>query len=224
MESVNIAAEVRTETGKGPARRLRQQGRIPGTLYGRGRSPLCITVNAHEFGMKVARLEGSHLFKLQSASPDVAERVALIRETQREPVSGQVLHVDFYEIDLTQELVVSVPLHYVGKAVGVAVQGGIMQPIRREVDMRCLPGDIPEFVEVDVTALNIHDAIHVSELKVPERVEVVYDTDFTLVTILPPTVEEVKVEEAAAEVAAEGEAPAEAAPAASPKVEGGKGE
>jgi len=218
METVEIAADLRTETGKGPSRRLRTAGRIPVTFYGPKRTPLSIAVDAKEFKTKIDRLEGSHLIKLRSDSSDLLNRVALVRGTQHDPVSGQVLHVDFYEIDLTQKLTIAVPVHYVGKAVGVAVQGGILQPIRREVDVNCLPSDIPEYIEVDVSGLNIHDAVHVSELEPPSGVEFAYESDFTLVTVLPPTVEEVKVEaaEEGAEVAA---APAEAA-APAPKTEG----
>jgi large subunit ribosomal protein L25 len=94
---------------------------------------------------------------------------------------------------------VRVPLHFTGKAAGVAL-GGILQPVQRDVEVECLPGDIPEFLNVDVSALEIHDAVHVSQLHAPEGVKVCYDTDATLVTVLPPTVEEVKVEEAAAVV------------------------
>jgi large subunit ribosomal protein L25 len=134
---------------------------------------------------------------------------------QRHPVTGVVLHADFYEVDLTERLVVSVPLHFVGKAAGV-VAGGILQPILREIEVECLPTEIPEFAEVDVSGLGIHDAIHLAELKLPEGVQVVGEATQTLVTVLPPTVEAQPAE--AVEVAAEGAAPEAAAPAeAAPK-------
>ena len=177
------------------------------------------SVNAKEFNTKFLKLEGSHLIRLKSDSPELRDRVALIRGTQHHPVTGDVLHADFLEIDLTQKLNISVPLHYVGKPVGVALQGGILQPIRREVDVFCLPTDIPEFIEVDVSSLNIHDAIHVDEIKAPEGVEISYDTNYTLVTLLPPTVEEVKVEVAAEAVAGEAVPAAEAAGAEAAKPE-----
>jgi large subunit ribosomal protein L25 len=100
-----------------------------------------------------------------------------------------------------------VPLHFTGKAAGI-VLGGILQPVQRDVEVECLPADIPEFIDVDVTPLDIHDAIHVSELQAPAGVTIVYESDATLVTVLPPTVEEVKPTEAVAV-----EAGAEAAPA-----------
>jgi large subunit ribosomal protein L25 len=159
----------------------------------------------------VTNLEGSHLIRFQSSAADLAQKVALVREVQVHPVSGSVLHVDFYEVDLTQRLQVTVPLHFVGKAIGLA-DGGILQPIIREIEVECLPSDIPQFIEVDVSALAIHDAIHLVDLKLPESVTPVFETNEAVVSVLPPTVEEVKVAEPT-EAAVEGAAPAEGAEA-----------
>ena len=124
---------------------------------------------------------------------------------------------DFYEVNLTERLTVSVPLRFVGKPVGV-VEGGILQPIQREVEVECLPTEIPEFVEIDVSALRIHEAVHVGELRLPEGVTALGDAARPLVTVLPPTVEE-KPAEAAEAAPVEG-APAEAgAAAAAPAAE-----
>jgi large subunit ribosomal protein L25 len=212
MQTVEIAAGLRSEKGKGANRRLRRAGRVPAILYGPKRPAMSIQVDAKEFGAKVAHLEGSHLIRLQSDLSDLNGCMALVRGTQFHPVSGSVLHADFFEVDLTQKLEIKVPLHFVGKAVGVATQGGILQPIRREVEVVCLPTDIPEFIEVDVSPLGIHDAVHISALKVPDGVELSYDSDDPVVTILPPTVEEVKVEPTAegAVAAAPAEGAAEA--------------
>jgi large subunit ribosomal protein L25 len=210
MESVELEAEVRTTGGKGPARRLRRTGKAPAVFYGPKRTPTSITIDAKQFLQKVSALEGSHLIRFNSAAAEVANKVALVKETQYHPVTGAVLHADFYEVDMAAKLRVRAPLHFTGKAVGVAL-GGILQPVQRDVEVECLPADIPDFINVDVSALNIHDAIHVSQLQVPAGVTVVYDTDATLVTVLSPTVEEVKTEGAAT---AAGEAPtAEAAKA-----------
>jgi large subunit ribosomal protein L25 len=211
METVELEVQPRSNGGKSAARQMRRFGRVPAVLYGPKRRPTPISVDAKEFLQKVSTIEGSHLIHMRSSAEDVANRVALVKETQYHPVTGAVLHADFYEVDMTAKLRLRVPLHFTGKAAGVAL-GGILQPVQRDVEVECLPGDIPEFIGVDVTALDIHDAIHVSELRAPEGVRICYDTDTTLVTVLPPTVEEVKVEEAA--VAAEG-APAE--PAAAPE-------
>ena len=211
METIELEAELRSSNGKGPARRLRQGGKAPAVFYGPKRATTPITIDSKEFLQKVSALEGSHLIRFRSTADEVASKVALVKDAQYHPVTGAVLHADFYEVDMQAKLRVPVPLHFTGKAAGVAL-GGILQPVRRDVEVECLPADIPEFINVDVSELNIHDAIHVSQLQVPANVTVRYDTDFTLVTVLPPTVEEVKVEEAApVEAGAEAAAPAEGA-------------
>ena len=119
------------------------------------------------------------------------------------------MHADLYEVDVTAKIKLRVPLHFVGRAEGVEL-GGILQPIRREVEVLCLPTEIPDYLEIDVTRLGIHDAVHISDLKAPPGVEIPFDTDEALVTVLPPVVEEVKV---APEAEAVEGAPAAAAPA-----------
>jgi large subunit ribosomal protein L25 len=129
-------------------------------------------------------------------------------------VSGRALHADFYEVDLTERLTVAVTLHFVGKPVGV-VNGGILQPILREVEVECLPTEIPDFIEIDVSGLDIHDAIHVGQLTLPEGVTSVGDSAQTVVAVLPPS-----IEAKPAEGPAEGAVPAgegAATPAAAPE-------
>ena len=222
METVEITVERRTGTGKGAARKLRVTGRVPGVLYGPKRAAASVSVDGEQFERRLAHLEGSHLIRLVSAGgtdAELHERMVLLREMQRHPVTGQVLHADFYEVDLTERLVVSVPLHFTGKAVGV-VAGGILQPVLREIEVECLPTEIPEFIEVDVTAIGIHEAVHLADLRLPEGVQLVGEATQTVVTVLPPTVETKPAE--AAEVApeaapAEGQAPAPEAPAKKPE-------
>lgn len=191
METLDLIVEARTTVGKNAARRLRSQEKIPAILYARKRKPIPLSVPAKEFRKKVTALEGAHLIRLRANGVELGECVALVKEVQLHPVTHAVLHVDFLEVDLTQKLTVSAPLHFVGRAAGVAL-GGILQPLRREISVRCLPMQIPEFIEVDVSALGIHDAIHVSELRLPEGVEAIYTEDFAVVTVLPPTVAETK--------------------------------
>lgn len=215
METVEITIERRDDNGKGPARRLRAGGRVPGILYGPKRTTTSIAVSAEEFEKKIVHLEGSHLIRLVHAGGDgeLHERMVLVREMQLHPVSGRALHADFYEVDLTERLTVSVTIHFVGKPVGV-VNGGILQPILREIEVECLPTEIPDYLEVDVTALDVHDAVHASELTLPDRVTLVGDPTRTIVTVLPPSIEakpEAPAAEAAAAPTAEG-APAAAAP------------
>ena len=218
METVEISAEPRASVGKAKARRLRREGKAPAVFYGPKRPATTIAIDAGEFRQKISTLEGSHLIRFRSAAADIANAVALVKDAQYHPVSGAVLHADFYEVDMTAKLRVRVALHFTGKAAGVAL-GGILQPVQRDVEVECLPGDIPDFIGVDVSTLEIHDAIHVSELPAPEGVRICYDNDATLVTVLPPTIEEVKVEEVAA--VTEG-APVEGAPAEVAKPEAEK--
>jgi large subunit ribosomal protein L25 len=219
MEMVEINVVRRDGRGKGDARKLRRTGTIPAIFYGPRRSTLAIGVQAEEFDRKLSHLEGSHLIRLVNGGndADLHDKAVLLREVQRHPISDDVLHVDFFEVDLTERLTVSVPLHFVGKPVGV-VAGGILQPIVREVEVECLPTEIPEFLEVDVSALGIHEAVHLSDLRVPEGVTAVGDPAQPLVTVLPPTVEEApKAAEAVEGAPVEG-APVEgAATAAAPE-------
>lgn len=209
MDTVEITIERRAGHGKGPARQLRRSGKAPAVLYGPKREAVAIAVSASEFDRKVIRLEGTHLIKLvQSSAQDaLKDTMVLLRETQRHPVTGQLLHVDFYEVDLTERVTVPVTLHFVGKAAGVTA-GGVLQVIHREIEIECLPTEIPDFIEVDVTALAIHSSVHVKEIQLPAGVTAAVDAEQPVVTVVPPNVETKTV--AGPEVAAE----AAAAPAA----------
>ena len=207
METIEIPIELRDASDKRAAGRLRRSGNLPGVFYGPKAAAVPLQVNKREILNSISDLGGSHLIRMKSTSSALQGKVALIKEVQVHPVTGQILHLDFYEVDLEQKLTVKVPLHFVGKSEGV-VKGGILQPVVREVQVECLPSDIPPSLDVDVTPLDIGDTLHLSTLPMPEGVVAIYDTDFTLVTVVAPTVEEAKPEEVAA-VAAEGaEAPA----------------
>ena len=189
METLEIQAEAREVDSKRQARRLRRNGKIPGILYGPKTPPVPLELNKREFSSRVAGLEGSHLVRLKSSSTALAAKVALVKDMQYHPITGEVIHTDLYEVDLTAKIQVHVPLHFVGKAAGV-VRGGILQPIVREIEVECLPMDIPEFFNVEVSALDIGDAVHIEELQMPEGVTAIYETNLALVTVVPPSVEE----------------------------------
>jgi large subunit ribosomal protein L25 len=201
MEEIVLAIEQREERGKGAARRLRRAGKVPGVFYGPQSTATPIAIDRKFFAGHIANLEGSHLIRFESPTTALQKKVALVREIQHHPVDGGLLHVDFYEVDLARRLRVTVPLHFVGKAKGVA-EGGILQPILREMEVECLPTDIPQFLEVDVAALAIHDAVHLADVQLPANVTGIFETNEAVVTVLPPTVEEVPV--AAAEAPVEG--------------------
>jgi large subunit ribosomal protein L25 len=212
LETLEIKAEPRAKGSKNSARRLRRDGKIPAVLYGPKTQPVSLQVDKRDFSTRVAVLEGSHLVRLKSADSSLTEKVALVKDMQFHPISGDVIHTDFYEVDLAARITVSVPLRFVGKAAGV-VRGGILQPIVREVEVECLPLDIPNAFNIDVSALDIGDSIHVEDIAMPEGVSAVYESNYAVVTVVTPS-----VEEAPTAAPAEGEAPVEGV--AQPKEEG----
>ncbi len=214
METPELACEKRPTRPKGQLTELRRQGRIPGVLYGPKGNSVPLAVDATELRSGMAGTSRQRLIRLKSNAPELNDRHIILKDIQRAPVSGKIVHVDFYEVDMSKALRLSVPLKFAGRAAGI-VEGGILQPLVREVEVECSPLEIPEFIEVDVAPLGIHDVIHVSALKFPGNVKPIYDSDYAVVSVLPPTVAEAPVAAAAPEVTPEG-APAEgaAAPAA----------
>jgi large subunit ribosomal protein L25 len=210
LETLEIQVEARDKQRKRDAKRLLRAGKIPAILYGPKTAAVGLALDKKEFSRRVAGLQGSHLVRLKSGAAALAEKVALVKDMQFHPISGDVIHADFYEVDLTAKIQVHVPLHFVGKAVGIA-RGGILQPIVREIEVECLPLDIPEFFNVDVTALDIGDSVHIEDLQMPDGVASMAEDNMALVTVVPPTVEEAPTAAApAAEVAAAPAAPADA--------------
>jgi large subunit ribosomal protein L25 len=211
LETLEIRVDARDKQRKRDAKRLLRSGKIPAVLYGPKTEAVALALDQREFTSRVAGLEGSHLVRLKSAAPSLAEKVALVKEMQYHPISGGVIHADLYEVDLTAKITVHVPLHFIGKAAGV-VRGGILQPIVREIEVECLPLDIPEFFNVDVSALDIGDSVHIEELTMPAGVTAVSEADQALVAVVPPTVEEAPAapEPVEGAVAAPAAAPAEA--------------
>lgn len=221
-----LSAETRSQTGKGANRKLRVSGKIPAVIYGKGRDAQSVTLDPKALETLLHQ-SGAGLNTLIDLSVAGRTDTVLVKELQRHPVYGSYVHVDFFKVDLTQKITVSVPIHFVGKARGVEF-GGILDHPLRELEVECLPRAIPEFVEVDVSALEIGQAIHVSELRLPEGVEVKTDPALPVASVVLPAAE---VEAAPVETVVEGEvaegaeaaaAPAEAA-GAKGKAEGGKG-
>jgi large subunit ribosomal protein L25 len=194
------------------ANRLRREGRIPGIIYGNHGAATTIAVTGSELRTRVQSAARQRLIRLTSAAAEINGKHVIVKDVQRTPVGGEILHIDLYEVDLHKPLRVSVALKFVGRAAGL-VDGGILQPLEREIEVECLPLEIPEAIDVDVTPLKVHDVMHVSTLTFVGNVKPIFDTDFPVVTVLPPTVAEAPV--AAATV--EGEAaPADGAVVAAP--------
>ena len=213
METVEVPVETRQVGNKRDAGRLRRDGILPGVVYGRGTDGVAMQVNGRELRNRVGSLEGSHVLRFKSGADSLDGRLVLIKNVQYHPVTHAVAHIDFYEVDVTRKITVMVGLHFVGRAEGV-VHGGVLQPIVRELEVECLPMDIPAQIEVDVSPLEIGHALKAGDITLPPDV-VNHTPDLTLVSVLAPTVStlaEEGAEEAAEETAeAAGEQAAESA-------------
>jgi len=193
LEIVNLSVESRTAVGKGPARVLRRAGKLPAVLYGPKSEPLMLTLNARELETVLKQGRGS-LMRLNFENESQTQRTVMLKELQVHPLSRDMIHADFYEIDMNRQIRVNVPVVTRGKSVGVEM-GGLLQTIRRELEVLCLPMEIPEAIEIDVSGLDIGDSVHVEEVALPEGVEIPADVNFTVVTVLSPKKEEEVVEE-----------------------------
>ncbi|HET9454942.1 MAG TPA: 50S ribosomal protein L25/general stress protein Ctc [Gemmatimonadaceae bacterium] len=205
MASASLNAEVRTETGKGVARKLRSAGKVPGVIYGHGREPMALSLNAREFERLAERVRiTSTVIEL---ALDGKTARTLVRELQRDPIKRTVLHVDFQELVAGEKVNVTVPLRFVGTPEGVKTGGGILEEIVHSLHVECDPANIPDHIDVDVSALTIGHSLHVSDLKLPEGVEVTDDAEQTVAIVSAPKAEEVvaPVEGAATEAAPEPE-------------------
>jgi large subunit ribosomal protein L25 len=208
MAELKLQATKRDETGKGAARRLRAAGRVPAVLYGRGMDPVSLEVDRREFVTALKTDAGLNV--LLDIEFDGTNTLALTRELQRDPVRGTLLHADFVKVDRTQAIEVEVPVHVVGEAPG-SKEGGALENPLFSVHVRTLPGNVPEAVEADVSALNIGDTLRVADLRAPAEVELLNDPEVVVVSIAAPISEE-ELEAMEAEAGIEMEAPeAEAA-------------
>lgn len=190
MEMRELTIRKRDGIGKGPARRLRRDGRVPAILYG-GTSPVTVTVAPKDVLRLIHGHEGStQLFRVTFEGTKDG-KMAIIRDMQFDPVSDDLIHVDLQEVAMDRTIQVTVAVHAVGEAVGVKETQGILEMVLREVRVSVLPGNIPAFLEADVSALAIHDVLTVKDLKVPEGVRILNDPNQAVVTVAPPAAEEV---------------------------------
>jgi len=188
MKSLPLTARPRTAAGKGGARQLRAAGLIPAILYGERTAPLSLAVNAREFALVLKRSSSEHiLIDLTVQGSDTGTELALVKEVQHDPLTGDALHVDLLHIHPTKKIRVTVPVRVRGIADGVKNFGGILQHTMRELEVEALPVDIPDVIDVDVSALGIGDAVHVRDVTL-ERVVVVTGAEHTIASVVPPTV------------------------------------
>ncbi len=207
MADIVVAAENRTETGKNVNRRLRTRGLIPGVLYGAKREAVPLAVSPKEITSILRSKTGENtLFDLEIGG---SRRKVILKEFQVEPIKGHLLHADFYEVALDKPIEVKVHIEVTGTPVGVKTQGGLLDHVTREVEVSCLPADIPEKISIDVSELEMGKAVRVGDLKVPDKVTMLSAADLVIVHVVAPRAEE---EVAAVAAPVEGEAVAGAEP------------
>lgn len=190
-----IKAATREETGKGAARSLRRDGKVPGIVYGHGEDSVAVAVDAGEL-MRLTHTVSieNTIVDLTIAGGDGGPYKVLVREIQRHPFKQEFLHVDFFRVAMDEKIHVDVPVMLTGVPTGVKDRGGVLEHMLRDLEVYCLPGSIPEKVEIDVSHLDIGDSIHVSEIELPD-VEILTDLERSIVAVLAPTVIEEPEEE-----------------------------
>src|SRR5438270_11383729 len=233
-QTVSLAASPRQASGKGGARQIRVRGRVPAVIYGHGRDTHALELEAKALEKALTGIEPASTI-IELAVDGKAAVKTLIREIQRHPLRPDIIHVDFYEIHAEEKVKLKVPVHLVGNPDGVRNAGGVLDQVTREVEIEVMPDNIPDRVELDVTALKIGDSLHVRDLHIANAT-ILTLADLTIATVVPPRAEEVTTPapEAAAEVAepelirkvregeeAEGEGAAAGEGGAKPGAEGG---
>jgi large subunit ribosomal protein L25 len=188
MATASLSAKMRSDRGKGVARKLRAAGEVPGVIYGHGREPQSLTVNAREFARLAEKVRiTSTVIEL---ALDGKTARTLVRELQRDPIKRSVIHIDFQELVAGEKVTVSVPLRFVGTPEGVKTGGGILEETMHSVEVTCDPSNIPDHLDVDVTALTIGHSLHIGDLKLPDGVEVTDDPEQTIAVVSAPKAEE----------------------------------
>jgi len=186
MEQIDLAAEYRSATGKGAARKLRQAMKVPAVLYGAGQQAIPLTIEAKDL-MHLLKDEHTRTAILNlniSGLAESGQRKAILREVQCHPVTYKVLHVDLYEISMDRMVTVEVPVELEGVAVGVKDQGGILEHVLRKVEVECLPDNIPEAIKVDVSGLRLGKSLHVADIVAPPGVRVLEDAERVVASVI----------------------------------------
>jgi large subunit ribosomal protein L25 len=184
LEILELTATKRTSAGNSPSRALRREGNIPAVLYGPGSESVSLSISSLDLERALKKASASQIiFNMSVQNAQAGSRTAMIKEMQIHPMSRKFLHVDFYEISKDRKITVNVPVVVKGKSKGIE-EGGMLQIIEREIEVLCLPFDVPESIQIDITDLEIGDSIHVKDLKVDGNVEIPADTNYTILTIL----------------------------------------
>jgi large subunit ribosomal protein L25 len=185
LESIELKADIREKTGKGPGRTFRRNGRIPAVLYGAKIDTTLLSVSTNELQKACKDSKTPQVFVDLSIDQTSNHRYAMLKELQTDPLSGNYLHADFYEVGMDQKISVMVPIVTVGKSIGVE-NGGTLQTVRHELEVLCCPMDVPENIEIDVSSLDIGDSVHIEDINVGDSLELLYDVNFTVLACVAP--------------------------------------
>lgn len=210
---------LRSEKGSANVRRLRAQGFIPAVIYGKDIEPLPVKINYKDL-QKMGKLSKSVIINLSIENNN--SYPVILKEVQRDILTNKFSTLDFLKVSLTEKMTAKVSVHFIGDSKGVK-EGGILEPLIRELKIQCLPADLPEFIEVDVANLEIGDTLHISDLKLKEGITILDEAEEGLVTVLAPTVEEEKKPVEAEAATAEGETKAATAETTTTEAKDSKG-
>lgn len=194
MATVTLEVEKRQSRGKGPVKRLRAEGKIPAIIYGHGEESIPLTLDSKNFRSILHAHVGENLIFDVKLPGQKRPWKAIIRDVQHHPVRGDILHVDLQHISMKEKITVEVPVILVGSPVGVRTKGGILQHVLHEMEIECLPAEIPEHIEVDVSELDVGESLHIQDLSL-EKVKILTEPQRSIATVVPPTVIKVPVEE-----------------------------
>jgi large subunit ribosomal protein L25 len=191
-QQAKLTVQKRAEVGRNAIKKVRKQGLIPGVIYGVGQEPINLEVNGRQLSTVLAHASSENiLLELEIVDgDDKRNSLAMIQEVQHHPIQRQILHVDFHAVSATEKITAEVPIETVGEPIGVKTGGGLLEHILRDLEVECLPGDLPERIQVDVSGLDLNQSIHVKDLQLPAGVEAVTDGDLTVVAVSEARVEE----------------------------------
>ncbi|HWL54616.1 MAG TPA: 50S ribosomal protein L25 [Chthoniobacteraceae bacterium] len=196
-KQVKLAAQPRTAVGRNAVKKIKSAGFVPAVIYGNGGSPASLQVVEHELDIILAHAAGEHFLVELTIDGETKPRTTIVQDIQTDPVSRRTLHVDFQVVSDDKPIETAIPLEPTGEAVGVKSFGGLLDQLIRQVTVRALPKDLPALVQVDVSAMNIGDLLHIKDIPLPEGISIVEDGDIAVFQIAAPRV--------SAAAAAEGE-------------------
>jgi large subunit ribosomal protein L25 len=191
-----IEAQARIPEGKNANRRIRKSGKIPAVIYGPGKSPVVVSLNPDDI-MDILHSEAGHNTIFTINIDGAGQSNAMVKAFQRNPIKGNLIHADLLEIDMSRLLTVTVDIELIGEPEGVKLDGGTLDFVTREIEVECLPADIPDSIKVDVSRLKINDYVRVKHIQTDAKVKMLTESEVVIVTIVPPLKEEAAAEGAA---------------------------